>query len=153
MTDKQRKITLYTLLGILAVTLAACAGFDIGDVIQVKTPREVQQRYGLQARTSLNEASSEYEAWLEDVQRTGADWRHSIEKGEEIRSMLNELTLHGLDQIGPSVMGVPLLGPLLPFGAGMAGLFVGQRRLRKEKESSFKAGIREGTEVKTPTEV
>ena len=147
MTDKQKTIAWVIGLAALCSVVVACAGFDSGDIIRVKTPRPIQQQHGLKSTVSLNEAASEYEAWLEDVQRTGAEWRMNIEQGEEMRTMLHQLTLTGLDAVGPTVAGVPMLAPLLPFGAGIAGLLFGQRRLRREKESSFKAGIREGTEV------
>jgi len=60
------------------------------------------------------------------------------------------LTLSALDQIGPTVAGIPMLGPALPAMTGLVGLFLGTGRLRKEKESSFNKGMKEGR-VAPPT--
>ena len=134
-------------LGMVSLSLAACAGFDLGDLVQVKTPRAIQQTTGLAARTSLNEAEAEYRAWFEDVQRTGAQWKASIERGTEIRGLLGQLTLSALDQVGPTLAGVPVLGPALPALAGLAGLFLGSGRLRKEKEASFNKGLKQAAAI------
>jgi len=131
-------------LVMLALALAACAGFDLGDIVKVRTPHEIQQTTGLASRVSLNEAEAEYRAWFEDVQRTGAQWKASIERAGEIRGLLGQLTLNALDEIGPTLAGVPVVGPALPALTGIVGLFIGSGRLRKEKEASFNKGLKEG---------
>jgi hypothetical protein len=128
----------------LAIALAACAGFDLGDIVQVRTPASIQQTTGLPARTSLNEAEAEYRAWLENVQRVGAQWKASIARGNDVRTLLGQLTLSALDQVGPTLAGVPVAGPALPALTGLIGLFIGAGRLRKEKEASFNKGLKEG---------
>lgn len=136
-------------LVLVALALAACAGFDLGDLVRVKTPRRVQQVTGIAATTTLNEAESEYRAWFEETQRVGAQWKSNIERASEIRGIFSQLTLSTLDQIGPTVAGVPVLGPALPALTGLVGLFLGSGRLRKEKEASFNKGLKEGR-VTTP---
>ena len=111
---------------------------------KVKTPNAIQQTIGLASTVTLNEAEAEYRGWYENVQRTGAQWKASIERGNEVRGLLNQLTLSALNQIGPSLVGVPILGPALPALAGLAGLFLGTGRLRKEKEASFNKGLEKG---------
>ena len=128
----------------ITLGLVACAGFDLGDIIKVRTPTPIQQTTGLPARISLNEAEAEYRAWFENAQRVGAQWKASIERAGEIRGLLNQLTLSALDQIGPAMGGIPVLGPALPALTGLAGLFIGSARLRREKEASFNKGLREG---------
>ena len=128
----------------ISLGLAACAGFDLGDIIRVRTPTSIQQTTGLPARVSLNEAEVEYRAWFENAQRVGAQWKASIERAGEIRGLLNQLTLSALDQVGPALGGIPVLGPALPALTGLAGLFIGTARLRREKEASFNKGLREG---------
>ncbi len=138
---------------LIATALAACAGFDLGDVVRVKTPNAIQQTTGLSASVTLNEAEQEYLAWFTDTQRVGANWKANIEKGDEVRSMLNQLTLSALNDVGPMVAGVPVLGPALPAVAGIAGLFLGSGRLRKEKEASFNKGLDKGqtaSEIRGP---
>jgi len=131
-------------LVMLTLALAACAGFDLGDVVKVRTPNAIQQTTGLSARVSLNEAEAEYRAWFESVQRTGAQWKASIERAGEIRGLLGQLTLSALDEVGPTLAGVPVVGPALPALTGIVGLFIGSGRLRKEKEASFNKGLKEG---------
>lgn len=131
-------------LVMLTLALAACAGFDLGDIVKVKTPNPIQQTTGLASRISLNEAEAEYRAWFENTQRTGAQWKASIERAGEIRGMLGQLTLSALDEVGPTLAGVPVVGPALPALTGIVGLFIGSGRLRKEKEASFNKGLKEG---------
>jgi hypothetical protein len=138
-------------LVMVSLALAACAGFDLGDVVKVKTPNEIQQTRGLPSTTSLNEAETEYRAWFDDVQRTGAQWKAGIERGGEIRGLLGQLTLTALDDVGPALAGVPIAGPALPALTGLAGLFIGAGRLRKEKEASFNKGLEKGGTAKLPT--
>lgn len=131
----------------LSLGLGACAGFDLGDVVKVKTPSGIQQTRGLPRTTTLNEAEAEYRAWFEDTQRVGAQWKASIERGGEIRGLLGQITLSALDDFGPTLAGVPIAGPALPALTGLAGLFIGAGRLRKEKEASFNKGLKEGRVV------
>ena len=115
-----RKTVFIFALVMVSLALAACASFDLGDIIKVKTPNAIQQTTGLPSRTSLNEAQSEYQAWYESVQRNGTQWKNYIERGEEIRGLLGQLTLTALDEFGPAIAGVPVLGPALP-GPGRSG--------------------------------
>lgn len=133
----------------LTFVLAACAGFDLGDIVKVKTPNTIQQTTGLSSRVTLNEAEAEYRAWFENTQRTGAQWKASIERAGEIRGMLGQLTLSALDSVGPTIAGVPIVGPALPALTGIVGMFIGSGRLRKEKEASFNKGLKEGKTIST----
>ena len=60
-------------------------------------------------------------------------------------------TRTALDDIGPSLAGVPIAGPALPALTGLAGLFIGAGRLRKEKEASFNKGMEKGAASSLPT--
>ena len=144
---KHRHIAYIFALIMISLSLGACAGFDLGDLVRVKTPNRVQQSTGLPATTSLNEAEAEYRAWFEDTQRVGSQWKSNIQRAGEIRGIFSQLTLSTLDQIGPTVAGIPMLGPALPAMTGLIGLFLGTGRLRKEKESSFNKGMQEGRVV------
>lgn len=140
-----RKHVIYLIVMLIVVLLlAACAGLDLGDIVHVRTPNAIQQTTGLPAKISLNEAEAEYLAWFDNVQRTGAQWKANIERADEIRGLLGQLTLSALDEFGPTLAGVPVLGPALPALTGLAGLFIGSGRLRKEKEASFNKGLKEG---------
>jgi len=141
---KHRHYAYIFALVLIALAIGACAGFDLGDLVRVRTPNRVQQSTGLAASTTLNEAEVEYRAWFEETQRTGGQWKSNIERATEIRGIFSQLTLSALDQVGPTVAGIPMLGPALPALTGLVGLFLGTGRLRKEKESSFNKGLKEG---------
>ena len=140
----RRHVVYLIVMLIVVLLLAACAGLDLGDIVHVRTPNTIQQTTGLPAKISLNEAEAEYLAWFDGVQRTGAQWKASIDRAGEIRGLLGQLTLSALDEVGPTFAGVPVLGPALPALTGLAGLFIGSGRLRKEKEASFNKGLKEG---------
>ena len=141
------RITVFVIvMALMSVSLAACAGFDLGDVVRVKTPNAIQQQTGLPSSTTLNEAEAEYQAWFTDVKRSGSQWKTNIERGNQIRGLLNQVTLSALDGIGPTLGGIPVLGPALPAVTGLLGLFLGTGKLRKEKEASFNKGIEKARE-------
>jgi hypothetical protein len=132
---------------LVALVLASCAGVDLGDLVRVKTPNSIQQTTGLPSTLSLNEAEVEYQNWFSQTQTTGAQWKGTIERSGEIRGLLGQLTLSALDTAGPTLAGVPVLGPALPALTGIAGLFIGSGRLRKEKEASFNKGLEKGSDL------
>ena len=138
-------------LAAVALTIAACAGLDLGDLVRVKTPHHIQQQTGLPATTTLNDAQSHYRDWHDDVRRAGAEWKASIERSNEIRALLGQLSLSALDQAGPTIAGLPIAGPALPALTGILGLVLGAARLRKEKEASFNKGMHEATRLNPNT--
>jgi len=155
---KKGQIILFTIgIILLAGILAGCAGFDLGDLVRVKTPHAIQQQTGLPTSVTLNEAETEYQAWYADVQRSGAQWKTNIERGNEVRALLSQISLSALDEVGPTLAGVPVLGPALPAVTGLLGLFLGAGKLRKEKEASFNEGMKRaregapGSATATPT--
>ena len=137
------------ILTFVVLGLLSFAGCDMGDMIHVKTPNTIQQQTGLASTITLNEAESEYQFWYQHMQTAGSQWKSNIEHANEIRNMVNQLSLSALDEIGPTVAGVPMLGPLLPAASGLLGLFLGSGKLRKEKEDSFNKGLDEGRKTTT----
>lgn len=129
---------------LMALVLPSCAGFDLGDIVKVKTPNTIQQTTGLPSSLSLNEAETEYQNWFNQTQTTGTQWKNNIEKAGELRGLFSQLTLSALDTVGPTIAGLPMLGPALPALTGIVGLFIGSGRLRKEKEASFNKGLEKG---------
>ncbi len=146
---KTSNVVFVVVLVAIASVIAACTATNVGDMIHTKTPNTVQQQKGLPAKLTLNEAEQEYRAYFEETQRTLSTWKGNIEEANEFRGLLNQLTLNALDTVGPIVAGVPILGPALPALTGLAGLFLGTSRLRKEKEASYNAGIEKAKEVST----
>lgn len=125
----------------VSLTVAACAGFDLGDVVRVKTPNHIQHTTGLPRTTTLNTAAHEYQAWLDDVQRNATQWKASIDRADDVRAVLDQLTLTALNDAGPTLAGIPVAGPALPALTAILGLTLGSARLRKEKEASFNKGL------------
>lgn len=107
----------------LSAAIATFTGCDIGDVIQTRTPESIQRTTGLSASLPLNEASDEFEVWLDQTRVSATRWRANIERSDRIADMVGQFALTSLDDIGPSLAGVPVLGPALPLLAGLAGLF------------------------------
>ncbi|HRQ11391.1 MAG TPA: hypothetical protein PLG36_10240 [Trueperaceae bacterium] len=132
---------------LMALVFASCAGVDLGDIVKVKTPNAIQQTTGLRSTLSLNEAEVEYQNWFNQVQTTGSQWKSNIQRAGEVRGLLGQLTLSALDTVGPTVAGLPVLGPALPALTGIVGLFIGSGRLRKEKEASFNKGLETGRDM------
>lgn len=133
----------------LALALGACAGIDFGDVVKVPTPTEIQQTTGAPSRMSLNESDAAYRAWLEDTQRVGVLWRNSLERGNEIRSMLGQLTIGALADVGPAVAGVPVLSSVSILAPSLAAWFFGRRsgsaaadKLWSEKVDSYNTALK-----------
>jgi len=138
-----------SILGLLLVgaLLASCAGLDLGDIVHVKTPHTIQQQTGLPSKITLNEAEVEYRIWFRTIQDVGTQWQANIEKGNEIRGLLGQLTLNALDDLGPIIAGVPVLGASLPVLTGLIGIFLGISGKAKGKQDSYNAGIKKAKEI------
>jgi len=144
------KTTTILFVGLLLLAgglLASCAGFNFGDVVRVRTPNAVQNQTGLPASMSLNEAEVEYENWFQVVQSAGTRWKNDLSRGAEVTGLLNQLTLQALNETGPTLQGIPVLGPMLPVLTGLVGLGLGVGGKRKGKEDSFNAGLQKGKEL------
>lgn len=138
--------TLIVVVVALAVSLAlaACAGFNLGDIIKVKTPVAIQQADGVSASLTLNEAEAEYRLWMDKTKAAGLEWKNRIASGNEIRNILGQLAMNGLNDVGPTIGGIPVLGPSIPLLTAGLGLFLGRSGLTKHKEESFNAGLKKG---------
>ena len=141
--------TIVVILAMLALSaiVASFAGCDLGDMLRVKTPVAIQQSTGLPASLPLNEAEAEYRTWTASVKEQGARWKENLERSNEIRGMLSQLTLSAFDTIGPTLGGIPVLAPVLPAATGLLMYFLGAGKLRKEKEASFNAGQKKAAEL------
>lgn len=137
-------VVLFLLLG---AVLASCTAFDLGDLVKVGTPESVQRSEGLSATLSLNDAEHEYRKYFENVQADLVRWRSEIERADQVAGMIGQLTLNALDQAGPMIAGVPVLGSSLPVVAGLVGLALGRGNLRKEKEKSYNAGQLKASDI------
>jgi hypothetical protein len=141
----------------IAASLVAISGCDVGDLIRVKTPRVVQQAEGLSRTLTLNDAEAEYRQWLSQTKEVGMQWRNGIDRANTIRTTFNQLTLSFLDEIGPTVAGVPLLGPLMPGLTLLIGTLIKRpgdvsgKVLQKEKQDSYNAGLENGKALASST--
>lgn len=132
---------------LVAVVLSACASLDYGDLIRVRVPNEIQQQTGLPSTTTLNEAEAEYQAWFEDVQRNGANWKNDIERASELRAVFGQLTLGALNEVGPQVAGIPVLGAAAPSLLMLATYWLGVAGKSREKEKSYNKGQETGAKM------
>ena len=146
---QSKYVVFVSVLLLLVGGIFASCGVNFGDIVHTKTPTTIQQQTGLPSSLSLNEAVSEYQAWFDDVKRAGEEWKDRIDNADAVAGALGQLTLSGLDAVGPVIGGIPILGPLLPGLTGIAGLLVGRSRLNKEKEASFNKGLEKGAETAT----
>ena len=147
MVSISNKWTVIGCVVVVALTLAACAGFDFGNFVKVPTPAGIAQDEGLPRKMGLKEASLQYQIWYEKVKAEGEQWKANIETGDQVAGMLSQLSLQGLNQLGPSLGGVPVAGPTLVGLLGIGGYLLGRAPLRKEKEASFNKGLEKGAEA------
>lgn len=139
-------VFIVVLIGI-STALMACAGMDFGDLVQVETPVEIQRDKGYPKRMSLNQSKELFTADHEDFVRNFNTWRGSIESGDQLVGMLNQMSLQGLNELGPQVAGVPVLGPAFPFITGLAGFALQRVRTESEKRKSYNKGLQVGAET------
>lgn len=126
---------------ILGLLVAGIQGCQVSDFIKVKTPIPVQQADGLPAKLPLSQARGEYQSWRAEVQRTDAEWRDSIEGGEEFVGLLEGFGMTALAEYSP------LAGPLSLPAMLLGGYFFGNRGKTKGKEQSFVKGQQIATEL------
>lgn len=112
---------------VASLAVASLGGCDFGDLIRVKTPRNIQATETLPPTLTLNEAREEYENWVNATRNDSMRWRTSIERGDEISDLFAQIVLQGLNDVGPELAGVPVLGPALPLLTGIAGAFFVRR--------------------------
>lgn len=134
---KSSTLTWFAGLAILLGTLAACASWDFGDVVQTEIPLEIQQRDGLPARMSYNASRERYETWRAETTRIDAKWRESNDAAGEFAGILSGFTLQQLNEYGPMLAGVPVAGPGLVGLSGVLAFWLGRSNLRREKEASY----------------
>ena len=143
MNDKKKRVAVIATIALCTFALAACAGMDFGDIVQVDTPRDISQARNIDERMGLNSAEVEFERWMQSVKFDAEQWAKNIDDGRETAGILASITMSGLEVLGPAAAGVPYVGALLPAISGLAGVAVGKRRLKKEKEASYRAGLEE----------
>lgn len=136
------------LLAISSV-LMACAGMDFGDIVQVETPVELQRDKGYPKRMSLNDSRELYQADLEDHARNMATWKGNIESGDQFAGILTQLTLQQINDAGPAIAGVPVLGPAMPIVTGLAAWWLQGIRTQREKRDSYNKGLKVGANTAT----
>ncbi len=132
---------------VIAGAIMGCAGLDFGDLVQVETPIEIQKEKGYPKRMSLNESKQLYASDLEDYKRNFVLWKGNIEDGDALSGMLSQLSLQKLNELGPEIAGVPVLGPVAPFATGLIAWMIQGARMRREKEKSHNHGMMLGADA------
>ena len=109
-------------IGVSAL-IAGCAGLQFDDIVKVRTPIGLQQDMGLPPQMTLSEARVAYEESVNEFKTRSQVWRESIDDASAFVGVAEQLTLQGINEIGPSIMGIPVLGPSLPLLGVLTGLF------------------------------
>lgn len=107
-----------------AIFIGTIGGCDLGDAITVSTPSVIQADEGLPARMTLNEAEDAFPIWKLKTETAGQQWRDNIDRSNQVRVMLETFALSQLDEFGPQLAGIPVLGTSLPLLTGLAGLLI-----------------------------
>lgn len=106
------------------ILVGGLAGCDFGDLIRVKTPRNIQKTEALPPSLTLNDSRQEYENWINAARNDSMRWRESIERADELNDLFAGFVLQGLEDVGPTVAGIPLASTLLPLLTGGVGLML-----------------------------
>jgi hypothetical protein len=123
---------------VVGLVVAGIQGCQLADIIKVKTPVPIQQSDGLPAKLPLSQARGEYLSWRAETQRSDAEWRESIDGGEEFVGLLEGVGMTALQEFSP------LAGPAALPALLLGGYFFGNSNKRKNKEASYNAGLEKG---------
>lgn len=138
-------------LVIIGAVLAACAALDPGDIFHAKTPIGIQKTEGLPSTLPVNDAESEYMAWREDVTRQDAEWRENIDGANFVVGLFRQATLGFLEDYGPMVGGIPVVGPVVMGLLPLATAWVSGRSNRRKGQEEGKAQALETASEKDRT--
>ena len=130
-----------------ALLSASCAGLDFGDVVQARTPPRLASQLAVKDKMSVNTAATEYRRAIEEeelrrrqVDEQFREWADNIGAGFQIAGAANDATLQAFNQAGPTVAGIPILGPAILSVLGGGGLLGGMRAVHNAKIKSFNKG-------------
>jgi hypothetical protein len=126
---------------IIAIALSAvvigCAGYDLGDLIHVKTPPAARQAFALPSNMSLNEAQAALDQSIAATQSLA----ESIEGAEVWRGIASGLAMQGISEVATPLGSVGVLLTTL-----LAGVFIRKPGdvAAKDKESAYNKGVETG---------
>ena len=129
-----------------AALVGGLAGCDFGDLIRVQTPRNIQRTEALPTSMTLNDSREEYENWINAARNDSMRWRANIERADELNDLFAGFVLQGLEDVGPSIAGIPMASTLLPLLTGGVGLFLRRPGDKTQKDvdeawdEAFEAG-------------
>lgn len=137
---------------LLTSTLAAC---QLQDLIRVDVPAGVQGAIQTEPKIPLSETDAAWDEWVAWVDRESGRFADSISKGNETASVIRSLTETGLSlgrDAAATLPGGALISSTL---ALLGGLFLKtpgtDKKIAKEKEASYNAGIDKGRAAATAT--
>jgi len=148
-------------VGIVLLVIAAFAvagmvmiqGCNIGDMVKVHVPREVQKGIRIPSKITLNEYAMTMEQWIEHCERGTDRFAAAGDRAYGIFNFMKTITTTGLG-MGTTALessGIPGGTIISMLMAGGAGLMLKQpgagREIQQAKEKSFNAGLRKAASI------
>jgi hypothetical protein len=144
------------LLVVAAVSVAGMVlvqGCNMGDIVKVNVPREVQKGIRIPSKITLNEYAMTMEEWIEHCERGTERFAAAGDRAYGIFNFMQTITTTGLG-MGTTALessGVPGGTIISMILAGGAGLMLKQpgagREMQEAKEKSFNSGLRKAASI------
>ena len=138
----------------LAVS-SAVSGCSLDDIISADVPKGIQQALNTEESVPMSQAEMTWDEWLQWVDNQSRRFADEIDRGKEAVALMQSLTETGIGALGDASSALPG-GALISTGLALAGGLMLRRpgeekRVSKEKESSYKAGLEEGKKLLSGT--
>ena len=136
-------ITVALMLGLLMAS-----GCSLGSLVKVDVPPGVRQSLATSSQVSLNEAPYTWDAWTHYVESNTVQFQDNIDEANFIWGMLSSAVNVGAESAQGPLSALPGGAFLLSGLSLVTGLFLNRpgaaRKVAKEKEKSYNAGIETG---------
>ena len=133
--------------------MAMIQGCNMGDIVKVHVPREVQKGIRIPSKITLNEYQMTMEQWIEHCERGTDRFAAAGDRAYGIFNFMQTITTTGLG-LGTAALessGVPGGTIISMILAGGAGLMLKQpgagREMQEAKEKSFNSGLRKAAAI------
>jgi len=134
---------------------SAVSGCSLDDIIKADVPKGIQQALNTEERVPMSQAEMTWDEWLQWVDNQSRRFADEIDRGTEAVALIQSITDTGIGVLGEASSTLPG-GALISTGLALAGGLMLRRpgeekRVSKEKESSFTAGLEEGKKLLSGT--
>ena len=127
------------------------SGCGVDDWIKVDVPLGVQQATDTEPAIPFSQSDATYEEWIAWVERNDNRFKDAIGESAKTVGVIKSLTDTGLTMLGDATATVPG-GAFISTGLALVGGLLLKRpgenkKVQKEKEASYRAGIEEGEKL------